>query len=249
MLRQGLQQKLLQKLSPQQILLMKLLQIPSMALEQRIKQEIEENPALEIEEGSEVDESPEDDDFSADDSSSDDDYENDDEYDSGDDEFSFEDYIEDDEVPSYKLNANNNSADDTHYETPSSTEPTFLEMLLQQLGYRSLEERKDKIARYIIGNLDDSGYLSRPLEALADDLLFNANVRTTKKELIELLKIVQEFDPPGVGARNLQECLLIQLKRKQSEEGGDICKLPILIVERFFNEFTKKHYDKIIKRA
>ena len=249
MLRQGLQQKLLQKLSPQQILLMKLLQIPSMALEQRIKQEIEENPALEIEEGSELDESPEDDDFSNDDSSSDDDYENDDEYDSGDDEFSFEDYIEDDEVPSYKLNANNSSADDTHYETPSSTEPTFLEMLLQQLGYRSLEERKDKIARYIIGNLDDSGYLSRPLEALADDLLFNANVRTTKKELIELLRIVQEFDPPGVGARNLQECLLIQLKRKQSEEGGDICKLPILIVERFFNEFTKKHYDKIIKRA
>ncbi len=249
MLRQGLHQKLLQKLSPQQILLMKLLQIPSIALEQRIKQEIEENPALEIEETSEPDEHPSDDDF---DSGSDeqDDYENDEEYDSKDDEFGLEDYLsDDDEIPDYKLSVNNSSADDSHYDAPSSAEPSFQELLLQQLGYRGLEERKDKIARYIIGNLDDSGYLTRPLDALTDDLLFNVNVRTSKKELTELLKIVQEFDPAGVGARNLQECLLIQLKRKSSEEGSETYKLPILIIERFFNEFTKKHYDKIIKRA
>ncbi len=250
MLRQGLQQKLLQKLSPQQILLMKLLQIPSMALEQRIKQEIEENPALEVDEEAEIDEGPEED-FTNDTevADGDDEFEKEDDYDSTDDEFGFEDYIEDDDTPDYKLNVNNSSADDSHYEIPSTSEPTFQELLIQQLGYRVLDERKNKIALYIIGNLDDSGYLSRPLEAMADDLLFNANVKTNKKELLELLTIIQEFDPPGVGARNLQECLLIQLRRKQKEEIETNFKLAILIIERFFNEFTKKHYEKIQKRG
>jgi RNA polymerase sigma-54 factor len=247
MLKQGLQQKLLQKLSPQQILLMKLLQIPSMALEQRIKQEIEENPALEVEENAELDEAPEEE-FESD-TEVDDDYDGDENYDSTDDEFGFEDYIEDDDIPNYKLNTNNSSADDTHYEAPSSSEPSFQELLIQQLGYRVLDERKNKIALYIIGNLDDSGYLTRPLDAMTDDLLFNTNLKTTKKELQEVLFIIQEFDPPGVGARNLQECLLIQLKRKHKENVESNFKLPILIIERFFNEFTKKHYDKIIKRA
>jgi len=249
MLKQGLQQKLSQKLSPQQILLMKLLQIPSMALEQRIKQEIEENPALEIEEGSEADETQEDE-FEPDiEVDNDSEVEGDDEYDSSDDEFGFEDYIEDDDFPDYKLNSNNNSADDNHYEAPTSSEPSLQELLIQQLGYRVFDDRKHKIALYIIGNLDDSGYLSRPLDAMSDDLLFNTNLRTNKKELQEVLFIIQEFDPPGVGARNLQECLLIQLKRKQKEEVDSNFLLPIMIIERFFNEFTKKHYDKIIKRA
>jgi RNA polymerase sigma-54 factor len=247
MLKQGLQQKLLQKLSPQQIFLMKLLQIPSMALEQRIKQEIEENPALEVEENSDLDEAPEEE-FESE-TEVDDDYDGDDNYDSTDDEFGFEDYIEDDDIPNYKLNANNSSADDMHYESPSSSEPSFQELLIQQLGFRVLDERKNKIALYIIGNLDDSGYLSRPLDAMADDLLFNTNIKTNKKEIQEVLFVIQEFDPPGVGARNLQECLLIQLKRKQNEESEINYKLPIMIIERFFNEFTKKHYDKIIKRA
>ncbi len=245
MLNQRLQQKLLQKLSPQQILLMKLLQIPSVALEQRIKQEIEENPALEVEEGLEQDDPQ--DEFADDDST--DDYDEEEEYDSTDDEFDLDDYIEDDDIASYKLASNNSSPDDDRYDMPFSSDQTFHEFLAQQLGYRKLDERKSKIGAYIIGNLDDSGYLNRPLDALADDLLFALNIKTNKKELLEVLQVIQDFDPPGVGARNLQECLLLQLKRLQDENPDIDYRMSIMIIDRFFNEFTKKHYDKIIKRA
>lgn len=249
MLNQRLQQKLLQKLSPQQILLMKLLQIPSMALEQRIKQEIEENPALELEEGSDTPEAEQEET----DYSDEDDYDEDehDDYDESDDEFTFDDYIadDDDEIPDYKTSINNSSPDDTNYDIPFASSDSFQELLIQQLGYRKLDERKVKIGTYIIGNLDDSGYLSRPLDAMADDLLFGMNLKTNRKELAEVLAIIQEFDPPGVGARNLQECLMLQLIRLQSEELDKDYSLPIMIIDRFFNEFTKKHYDKIIKRA
>lgn len=248
MLNQRLQQKLLQKLSPQQILLMKLLQIPSVALEQRIKQEIEENPALEMEEGSEVEDYE-----TGDDTYDDGDYDGDedqDDYDSKDDEFSFDDYIaDDDDIPDYKTSVNNYSPDDTKYDIPFASADSFQELLIQQLGYRKLDERKLKIGTYIIGNLDDSGYLSRPLDAMADDLLFGMNIKTNKRELAEILSIIQEFDPAGVGARNLQECLMLQLKRLQADEPDRDYSLSILIIDRFFNEFTKKHYDKIIKRA
>lgn len=248
MLNQRLQQKLLQKLSPQQILLMKLLQIPSMALEQRIKQEIEENPALEIEEGDQVDESDDDFEFEDDDTEEDDDAEV--EYDSKDDEFDFDDYIaDDDDIPEYRLSINNSSPDDNQHETPVVEGFSFQEFLIQQLGFRKLDERKEKIARYFIGNLDDAGYLSRPLEAMIDDLLFALNIKTNKRELTEILKIIQEFDPAGVGARNLQECLLLQLKRLQYENPEKNYQLAIKIIDRFFVEFTKKHYDKIIKRT
>lgn len=255
MLNQRLQQKLLQKLSPQQILLMKLLQIPTIALDQRIKQEIEENPALEIEEGTEMDdefssEQDESDDFSEVDNNESDDYETEEKYDSSDDEFDLSDYLsDDDEIASYKLSSNNYSADDDHYEAPFSSDQTFHEMLIQQLGYRKLDEKKIKTGSYIIGNLDDSGYLTRPIESLVDDLLFALNIKTTKKEILEVLKIIQEFDPPGVGARNLQECLLIQLKRQQEDEPDKDLSFAIEVISRFFDEFTKKHYDKIIKRA
>jgi len=245
MLNQRLQQKLLQKLSPQQILLMKLLQIPSVALEQRIKQEIEENPALEIEEGEQEQEDTLDD-FEDDTA---DDFEAEDEYDSTDDEFDFDDYLDDDDIASYKLAANNSSPDDDRYEMPFSSHQSFQDFLLQQLGYRKLDEREHIIGEYIIGNLDDAGYLNRPLDALADDLLFALNIKTNRKELLEVLKVIQDFDPPGVGARNLQECLLIQLYRLQEEELEKDYRLAIMIVDRFFNEFTKKHYDKILKRA
>jgi len=246
MLNQRLQQKLLQKLSPQQILLMKLLQIPTVALEQRIKQEIEENPALDFEEEENTDEASED--FEDTDIDTDD-FENEEEYDSTDDEFDFDDYLDDDEIASYKLSANNSSADDDHYEMPFSSHQTFHEFLLQQLGFRKLDEKSHKIGEYIIGNLDDAGYLNRPLEAIVDDLLFALNIKTNKKELLFVLEVIQDFDPPGVGARNLQECLLIQLNRLQYDEPDKDFKLPIMVVDRFFNEFTKKHYDKILKRA
>jgi len=248
MLNQKLQQKLLQKLSPQQILLMKLLQIPTIALEQRIKQEIEENPALEIEEGAENEEIEGETDSDTD-TDSDDFDEDTEEYDSTDDEFSFDDYMDEDDIPEYRLQVNNSSKDDEHHEIPFASDQSFQEMLIQQLGYRKLDERKHKVGLYIIGNLDDSGYLTRPLDSISDDLLFAMNIKTNKQELNEILAIIQDFDPPGVGARNLQECLLIQLRRKQLENPETDYRLPIMVIDRFFNEFTKKHYEKIIKRA
>ncbi len=242
MLNQRLQQKLLQKLSPQQILLMKLLQIPSVAIEQRIKQEIEENPALE--------ESGETEDLEDDlDHDSDNDFdESSDEYESSsDDEFDVADYLDEDDIPSYKLSSNNYSDDDDRREVPFVSGLTFHDNLIQQLGLRHLDENKYNIALTIIGNLDDSGYLQRDVDAMIDDLAFTQNVITTRQEILEILSIIQEFEPSGVGARNLQECLLIQL-RKMDEENGSV-RLAIHIIDRHFNEFTKKHYEKIIKKV
>ncbi|MBK9291562.1 MAG: RNA polymerase factor sigma-54 [Bacteroidetes bacterium] len=250
MLNQRLQQKLLQKLSPQQILLMKLLQIPTTALEQRIKQEIEENPALEMEEDS--DNFEQEDDLNYDDNDQDgDDYDGDDdeEYDSRDDEFTFDDYLEDDDIPDYRTSVNNNSPDEKAVDIPFASGISFQEMLIEQLGYRKLDEQKHKIGLYIIGNLDDAGYLARPVDAIVDDLLFTQNIKTSRKEVLEVLQVIQEFDPPGVGARNLQECLLIQLRRLAAEDPETDYRLPILIIDRFFEEFTKKHYEKILKRG
>jgi RNA polymerase sigma-54 factor len=255
MLNQKLQQKLLQKLSPQQILLMKLLQIPSMALEQRIKQEIEENPAIEEvsdvldedfpqEEGTDYD-----DDLPASDSGDDaeeDSYGSDEPETSRDDEFDIEDYLEDDDVASYRYQANNTSPDDEQRETPLANGITFHENLLQQLGLRVMEPRSYQIASHMIGNLDDAGYLNRDLTSLVDDLAFLQNIETTEKELATVLALIQDLDPPGVGARSLKECLLLQLKRKPLTEE---IKHAIFILDRCFDEFTKKHYQKILKKA
>ena len=199
MLNQRLQQKLLQKLSPQQILLMKLLQIPTMALEQRIKQEIEENPALE--EASTLDDQNEIDDRDA---SGEDVSEEEFEYDSKDDEFDLNDYMDDDEIPSYKLSANNQSADDERKDIPYASGLSFQEMLLSQLGLRLLTEKQTTIAETIIGNLDDSGYLQRDVSAMVDDLAFAQNITVSDDEILEVLSVVQEFDPSGIGARTLQ---------------------------------------------
>jgi len=248
MLNQRLQQKLLQKLSPQQILLMKLLQIPSIALEQRIKQEIEENPALD--ETSDTDETTEqeqdyDEPVGADENEG----ETEEEFETknSDDEFDIGDYMDDDETPSYKLSSNNSSADDERREIPFVSGTSFNDLLLSQLGLRSLDERQYLIASYIIGNLDESGYLNREITSMVDDLAFVQNIQTTKEEIFELLQLIQEFDPAGVGARNLQECLLIQLKKRENSNGST--ELAKLLIERYFNEFTKKHYEKIIKKA
>ena len=248
MLRQRLQQKLLQKLSPQQILLMKLIQIPTVGLEQRIKQEIEENPALEVDasDAKESDSELE----NMDNQESDELSEDQEEVNSGEDEFDYEEYFDDDDIPDYRLQTNNKSPDDEQREIPFSTGTTFHEILKQQLGYRKLDEKKYQIGIYVIGNIDDSGYLGRSTDSMVDDLAFTQNITATKDDIEEVLAIIQDFDPPGVGARNLQECLLLQLKRIQQNgnNSGDT-ELAIKIISRYFNEFTKKHYQKIIKRA
>jgi RNA polymerase sigma-54 factor len=226
-LKQFLSQKLEQRLSPQQIQLMKLLQVPTMELDQRIKQEIEENPALE--EGSDELE----DEFD----NQDDTEEND-----TDDEFDLSDYIDDD-IADYKTHANNQSKDDEERVIPLSGEQSFQEKLSEQLHLSDLNETEFIIADILIGNLDESGYLNRDLEALVDDLAFSMNVITSEQEVKSILGLIQTFDPAGVGARSLQECLLLQINRKQD---GDISRFTAKkILEDFFEEFTKKHYDKI----
>ena len=230
-LKQQLSQKLEQRLSPQQIQLMKLLQVPTMELDQRIKQEIEENPALE-EGTNEVE-----DDFDNQDKEYDDDSD-------ADDEFDLSDYLDDD--PDYKTRSNNGSKDDEERVIPLSGEQSFNEKLSEQLHLLDLDDKQFMIADVLIGNLDESGYLNRDLEAIVDDLAFALNIETTEKEIEEVLLLIQELDPAGVGARNLQECLLLQIKRKQD---GDIVRFTAKkILENHFEEFTKKHYDKIAKK-
>ena len=233
-------QKLLQKLSPQQILIMKLLQIPTMELSTRIKEEIMQNPALE--EGEEHDYEDETVD------TFDDEQTEEEQYDPLDD---FDDYLKDDDEDdaAYKYAANNNSPDDKHYETPITNETSFQDTLIEQLGFRKLDEKKRKIGTYIIGNLDDAGYLSRPISGIADDLIFTQNIDATEDEIREVLEIIQDFDPAGVGATNLQECLLIQLRRIERENPDKNYTNAITIVDKFFEEFTKKHYDKIVSRS
>ena len=248
MLKQSLQQKLQQKLSPQQIQLMKLLQVPGIALEQRIKEELEQNPALE--EGSEDIE--EQDTFENDDST---DYENE-ENDNREDEFDLSDYMGDEDIPAYKLATKNRSRDDDDRSIPITVGKTFHEMLKSQLGLHILDETQYAIANHLIGSIDDDGYLRRDLSAITDDLAFTQNIITTVEELSSLMDIIREFDPPGVGARDLRECLLIQLKRKcegsayrnSSDNRKRILNIAIEIIDKLFKEFTKKHYDKIIQK-
>ena len=227
---------------------MKLLQLPLIELEQRIKEEMEINPALEdTHENDYEDNEPIVDDT---DNGENDDYNDDEVNFSRDDEFDINDYLpeEDLEDYSYKLQAHNYSDDDDPYETPIVNEETFQDYLNQQLAYRDLSEKQLEIGQYIIGNLDDNGYLSRPIPNIVDDMLFSMNVSTTEEEVTEVLLIVQELDPPGIAARNLQECLLIQLKRLQEDNPFTDYSLSITIVKDFFEEFTKKHYDRIAKK-
>lgn len=237
------------KLSPQQIQLMKLLQLPIMELEQRIKEEIEANPALE--------DSHEHDDYEDNEPTVDDtdNGENDDYNDEGtrfdkDEEFDINDYLPEEDLDdySYKLQSNNYSSDDDPYESPIANEETFQDYLNQQLAYHDLSDEQLQIGEYIIGNLDDNGYLNRPVPNIVDDLLFTMNLETTEEEVEKVLHIVQQLDPPGIAARNLQECLLIQLQRMQEENPFVDYKLSMTILKDFFEEFTRKHYDKIGKK-
>jgi RNA polymerase sigma-54 factor len=233
-LKQYLAQKLEQRLSPQQIQLMKLLQVPTMELDQRIKQELEENPALE--EG--MDELE--DDFNED-------YENDsdDSSDNDNDDFDISDYFDEDSAD-YKTQVNNTSKDDEERVVPLSGEQSFQQSLTEQLHLLDLTDNQFMIADTIIGNIDESGYLNREIESIIDDLAFSSNVITTEEEVEKVLILVQELDPAGIGARNLRECLLLQISR---DPDGNITRYTAKkILENHFEEFTKKHYDKIQKK-
>jgi RNA polymerase sigma-54 factor len=235
MLKQHLHYKLLQKLSPQQIQLMKLIQLPTQAFEQRLKQEIEENPALE----NGKDESEDDDSFE---DNNEDEY-NDSENDS--DDINIDEYLSDDEIPSYKTQANNYSADDDDKSIPYAGGTTFNQQLLNQLHTYRFTEQEEIIAEFLIGSIDESGYIRREIEDIVDDLAFTQNISTEIEEVLKLLKIVQELDPAGVGARDLKECLLLQLRRKSEKPSRT---LAINILDKAFESFVKKHYKKLLQK-
>ncbi|MFZ4056674.1 MAG: RNA polymerase factor sigma-54 [Ferruginibacter sp.] len=240
-LSQGLYQKQLQKLSPQQIQLMKLLQVPTAQLEERIKEELEENPALETGEDADADDYEEKvDEFETNDEvvepdGSEDEYDN----------IDISEYVHegDDDIADYKMRDDNYPDHDEDKTMPHRVETGFNELMLEQLGLLNLDAHKHKIAEQIIGNLDDDGYLRRDISAIVDDLAFRQNIITTESEILSLVVQIQRFDPPGVCARNLQECLLLQLERKV-EEGAHV-ELAIKMLGKYFDEFTKKHYEKI----
>ena len=221
MLKQGLQQKLQTKLSPLQIQTIKLLELPMLELEQRIKKELEENPVLDevsdVQEGDE--ESPK--------------------------NVSLSEYPADDPTPSYKLYVNNQGKDEKPQYNTFSVRESFHQSLLMQLGYRNIDERTRSIATFVIGSLDDDGYLRRDLEALSDDISFRLNIETSEEELETILEMIQEFEPVGIGARNLQECLILQMEAKNGSRAQEIA---LTILEDYFPEFTKKHYPKIVSK-
>ncbi|WP_295232186.1 RNA polymerase factor sigma-54 [Sediminibacterium sp.] len=244
-LSQSLQQKLLQKLSPQQIQLMKLLQVPTANLEERIKEELEENPALEQSDEGHEDEYTDElkDEFDsigeedADPDGSADDYEN----------VDISEYVVDDdgEIADYKTKDDNYPEMDDQKVIPIKVETSFHELVLNQLGMLELDERNYRIAEQVVGSLDDDGYLRRELTSIADDLAFRQSLIVEEKEIEAIILQIQQFDPAGIAARDLQECLLLQLKRKTDE--GKSVELAVQILTKYFDEFTKKHYEKIQK--
>lgn len=235
MLKQHLHFKLSQKLSPQQIQLMKLVQLPTQAFEERIKQELEENLALErgkedatedFEEGYSNEEFDDNTQINTED-------------------INVDDYLSDDETPDYRLYANNYSSDQDDKSIPYASGSSFTQQLTDQLNTYRLEEQEYLIAKFLIGSIDDSGYMRRPLLDLTDDLAFTQNIYTDVETIEKVLKVVQQLDPAGVGARDLQECLLIQLQRKAQTPHTELAGL---IVEKTFEKFTKKHYLKLQKK-
>ncbi len=233
MLKQSLQFRLLQKLSPQQIQLMKLIQLPTQAFEERLKQEIEENPALDT--GKEELESIDDDLSNEFDDTGTEKIEAED--------INIDEYLSDDEVPSYKTQANNYSADDEEKNVPYEAGTSFHQSLKNQLNTYSFSEEEQAIAEFLVGSIDDSGYIRREIIDLVDDLAFTANVFTTEEKVVSILKkTVHTLDPIGVGARDLRECLIIQLRAKTSNK---IRSLAIEILETAFDHFVKKHFVKL----
>ncbi|MBL7984823.1 MAG: RNA polymerase factor sigma-54 [Flavobacteriales bacterium] len=238
MLKQNLSFKLQQKLSPQQIQLMKMLQLPTVEMEQRIKEEMAENPALEEGEEGETDDPIEE----AVDNSDTEEGEADTERDDVD----LSDYFQDDDgVPEYKTQVNNTSRDEEERDMPLAGGSTFQDNLRSQLSLRAIDDRTEELGIHLIGNLDEDGYLRRDLESIVNDLAFTSNIATTVEELEAVLKEVQSLDPAGTGARDLRECLLIQLERLPHAVDTLTAKA---IVDKHFDAFTKKHYDRILER-
>lgn len=237
MLKQQLNLKLSQKLSPQQIQLMKLIQLPTQAFEQRLKQEMEENPALE---GGKEETDDYEEDFGADE------YQDDD---SGNEtietDIDVDEYLSDDEIPDYRLKANNYSADDEDRQVPYASGISFTQYLKTQLSTLRLDESEKEIAEFLVGSVDESGYIRRSVSDIVDDLAFTQNVYTDEETVEKVLKYIHELDPAGVGARSLQECLLIQLNRKEPTRS---VSLAADIIERSFDQFSKKHYQKLLSK-
>lgn len=238
MLKQHLQFKLSQKLSPQQIQLMKLIQLPTQAFEQRLKQELEENPALET--GKEESESLQDeyDDLYEQESDNDNETINTE-------DINIDDYLSDDEIPDYRTKANNYSSDDEEKNVPYAAGISFNQYLINQLNTVYLSDEEWIIAEFLVGSIDESGYIRRPIADIMDDLAFTQNVYTDEKTISKILAIVQDLDPPGVGARSLEESLIIQLERKELTPSVE---LATAILKKSFEHFTKKHYQKLIQK-
>ncbi|WP_420592527.1 RNA polymerase factor sigma-54 [Robiginitalea biformata] len=236
MLKQHLQLKLSQKLSPQQIQLMKLIQLPTLAFEQRLKQEMEENPALESgkedtgtledEYADTFDESEDSERIEAED-------------------INIDDYLGDDEIPDYRTRANNYSEDDSDRQVPYAAGISFTQHLLNQLNTEYLDDQEWTIAEFLVGSVDESGYIRRPVADIMDDLAFTQNVYTDEATIEKVLQKVQQLDPPGVGARSLEECLLLQLERK---EPTPAVEMAIEILRKSFDHFSKKHYKKLLQK-
>jgi RNA polymerase sigma-54 factor len=241
-LNQSLQQKLLQKLSPQQIQLMKLLQVPTAILDERIKEELEENPALEMTDDDAYDDGDLRDEFA---DSGDDYTESGESADDGYDNIDISDYVQDgdDDIADYKMRDENYGEGEEKTTLPYKVETSFYELMEAQLGMLNLDENAHKVAEQIIGSIDEDGYLRRETSAIVDDLAFRQNIFTTDAEVEALIKRIQTFDPPGVAARDLQECLVLQLQRQKAE--GKEVDVAIQALTKYFDEFTKKHYEKI----
>ena len=235
MLKQFLNLKLSQKLSPQQIQLMKLIQLPTQAFEQRLKEEMIDNPALESGTDEEI--------YEKDEFDTEDDYDDNETIDA--DEINIDEYLSDDETPDYKLQANNYSDDDEERSSPIVAQVSFHQDLINQLNTFILPENEREIAEFLVGSIDDDGYLRRTIQDVVDDLAFTQGIYTDEKTVEKILHIVQNLDPIGVGARDLQECLLLQLKHKTPTEYID---LAIDLIENQFEAFTKKHYEKLLQK-
>ena len=210
-------QKLQQTLSPQQIQMIKLLELPTLQLEQRVKQEIEENIVLEEDERSEEEET-----------------------------ISVDDYIREDDTPSYKSRINNFSKDDKQRPVNITEGRSMQEYLIEQLTFRNLNEREQAIAEFLVGSIDEDGYLRRDMESISDDIAFSLGIEASTEELERLLAIIHELEPAGIGARNLQECLLLQMSQRRADTEPK--RLAKKILQSHFDEFVKKHYEKLISR-
>ena len=237
MIKQNLHLKLLHKLSPQQIQLMKLIQLPTQAFEQRLKQEIEENPALDFEKeaADEYNTDSNEEDF---DSTENDSIEMED--------INIDEYLSDDEIPQYKLQTNNHSSDEDDNRIPYAGGVTFHQMLKSQLDTFTLNETELTIAEFLVGSIDESGYIRREMLDLVDDLAFTQNTYTSEEEVLSVLKeVIQKMDPIGVGARDLKECLLLQLQHKKEKYSRT---LAIEILKNSFDHFVKKHFEKLMHK-